>query len=163
LGLDLARRALRRAPDGWKAFRRIERFYFCRVNNAVMGAEPASALLAQYLRLMLDVPVARQAAPYALGPELLQAAVDSYGRDGLIVQPPHLFYPLPPEISEHWFRIRRSVRLDEVLPAGTRVAHWYASIRTRSLVAQIDPAYVRRHRKHQFYSALVCACIRDIP
>jgi hypothetical protein len=163
LGLDLARKALRQAPDGWKVFRRIERFYFCGVNNAVMGAQPASALLARYLRLMLDVPPARQAAPYALGPNLLQVAVDGYGRDDLTVLPPHLFYPLPPEISEHWFRIRRSVRLDEVLPNGNRVAHWYASVRTRSRVAEIDPAYVRRHRKHQFYSALVCACIRDIP
>ena len=74
-----------------------------------------------------------------------------------------MFYPLAPEISEHWFRTVRVVRLNEVLSADTRVAHWYASVRTRPLVAQISPRYVREHRGRQLYSALVCSCIRELP
>jgi hypothetical protein len=53
--------------------------------------------------------------------------VGRYARDDLTIQEPHVFYPLPPEISEHWFRIGRSVRLDAVLLPETRVVHWYAS------------------------------------
>ena len=45
----------------------------------------------------------------------------------------------------------------------TRVAHWYASVRTKPRVALVDPAYVRKNRNRQLYSALVCACVSDLP
>ena len=57
----------------------------------------------------------------------------------------------------------RRVRLEAVLSPETRVVHWYASVRSRAKVAAIDPSYVRKHRERQLYSALVCACIRDLP
>lgn len=163
LTLDLLRKLLRWMPHGWKLFRRIEGLYFRGINNAVMGAEPHSRLFAEYLHAMLALPPARQTQPYALGPDLLQVVVDRYGQDDLIVQAPRVFYPLPPEISEHWFRISRGVALDAVLSAETRVVHWYASVRTRSRVAQITPDYVRKNRNLQLYSMLVYACIRDLP
>lgn len=109
------------------------------------------------------VPPKRQILPNALGPHLLQEVADHYGQDDLTVQEPQVFYPLPPEISEHWFRIGHDVRLNDVLSAETRVVHWYASVRTKSRVAQIDPKYVREHRDRQLYCALVCSCIRDLP
>lgn len=160
--LDLLRKSLRQMPDGWKKFRRIERLYFRGVNNAVMGAEPNSRLLSDYLHAMVGVPPERQAQPYALGPDLLQEVVNRYQQDDLTIAEPQVFYPLPPEISEHWFRIGRDVRLDGVLSAETRVVHWYASVRTRSRVARINPEYVQEHRQHQLYSALVCSCIGDL-
>lgn len=163
LSLDLTRKLLRRTPRGWELFRLVERFCFRGVNNAVMGAEPDSPLFENYLRAMLAVPPERQPLPYALGPDLLQEVVDSYSRDDLIIQEPHVFYPLPPEISEHWFRISRSVRLDSVLSPQTRVVHWYASVRTKARVALIDPKYVREHRETQLYSALAWSCIRNFP
>jgi hypothetical protein len=161
--LDLLRKSLRQMPDGWKKFRRIERLYFRGVNNAVMGAEPNSRLLSDYLHAMCGVPPERQAQSYALGPDLLQEVVNRYQQDDLTIAEPQVFYPLPPEISEHWFRIGRDVRLDAVLSPETRVVHWYASVRTRSRVAQISPEYVQEHRQHQLYSALVCSYIRDLP
>jgi hypothetical protein len=100
---------------------------------------------------------------YALGPDLLQSLIDSDRWSDLIVHDPEVFYPLPPEISEHWFRIRDTVRLDRVLLPKTRVVHWYASVRTRTRVALVSPSYVREHRERQFYSALVSSCISNLP
>lgn len=163
LGLDVLRKALSRLPQGWKTFRRVEHLYFRGINGAVMGAEPEAPLLAAYLRAMPEVPADRARAPYGLGPDLLQAMVDRHEQDDLIIHDPAVFYPLPPRISELWFRVGRCPPLHEVLPAETRVVHWYASVRTKARVALIDPAYVRAHRERQLYSALVCACIPDLP
>ena len=161
--LDLLRKALQKIPDGWEKFRRIENLYSRGVNNAVMGASAESPLLAAYLRAMLKVPLDPPPDAYALGPDLLQAVIDGFGQSGLTVHAPHVFYPMPPEISEHWFRVGRPARLQAVLSAETRVVHWYASVRTKSRVAQINPAYVRANRSQQLYSALVCAAIEDLP
>lgn len=163
LTLSLVRKTMRHAPHGWETFRRIEKFCYRGINNAVMGAEANSRLFADYLRAMLTVPPERRAQTYALGPDLLHEVITRYDRDDLTVHEPQVFYPLPPEISEHWFRIGRDVRLNDVLSAETRVVHWYASVRTKSRVALIDPEYVREHRDRQLYSALVCSCIRDLP
>jgi hypothetical protein len=161
LTLDLLRKVLRRTSGGWKRFRWVERLYYRGVNNAVMGAEPNARLFEDYLRAMLAVPPERLKDAYALGPDLLQEVVARYPHDDLTVHDPRVFYPLPPEISEHWFRAGRDIRLDTVLSAETRVVHWYASVRTKSLVALIDPHYVRDHRDRQLYSALVYACCPD--
>jgi hypothetical protein len=163
LSLDLIRKMMRRMPHGWRLFRLVEHFCYRGINGAVMGAEATSPLLEDYLRAMLTLPPERQNQPYALGPDLLQEVIDRYVRDDLTIQEPHVFYPLPPEISEHWFRIARKVRLDAVLSAETRVVHWYASVRTKSRVALIDPDYVRNHRENQLYSALAWECIPNLP
>lgn len=163
LALDLIRNALRRLPDGWRIFQRIEGWYFRGVNNAVMGAEPGSAFFATYLRAMLAVPADQLADAYALGPDLLQDIVAGYTGDDLSILPPQVFYPLPPEISEHWFRSERRADVDQVLSPDTRVVHWYASVRTKSRVALIDPAYIRAHRDHQLYSALISTRLRALP
>jgi hypothetical protein len=162
LTLDLIRKVMRRIPHGWRLFRLVEHFCYRGINGAVMGAEAASPLLEDYLRAMLTLPPERQNQPYALGPDLLQEVVGRYLRDDLTIQEPHVFYPLPPEISEHWFRIGRNVRLDAVLSPETRVVHWYASVRTKSRVAVIDPDYVRNHRENQLYSALAWECIPNL-
>ena len=163
LTLDLVRKMMRHTPHGWRMFRLIEHFCYRGINGAVMGAEAISPLLEAYLRAMLAVPPECQNQPYALGPDLLQKVIDRYVRDDLTIHEPHVFYPLPPEISEHWFRLGRNIRLDAVLSAETRVVHWYASVRTKSRVALIDPDYVRNHRESQLYSALAWECIGDLP
>ncbi len=161
LGRDLLRRALRRLPQGWRPFRRIEGLYCRGVNNAVMGAEAGALLLAAYLRAMAGVPESALGNRYALGPHLLGAVVR--GHPEVAIQPPHVFSPLPPEISEHWFRTVRRVRLDRMLCPETRIVHWYASVRTRARVGPIDPGSVRAQRQRQPYSALVCASIAELP
>lgn len=163
IALDLLRKAMRRAPHGWAMFRHVESLYYRGINNAVMGAEAGSPLCGLYLRAMVALPASRRLQLYALGPDLLQEVVARFAADDLTIAEPHVFYPLAPEISEHWFRMSRRVRLEAVLSRETRVVHWYASVRTRSKVAAIDPSYVRKHRERQLYSALVCACIRNLP
>jgi hypothetical protein len=163
LTLDGLRKLLRVWPQGWKLFRRIEQFYFRGVNNAVMGAEASAPLLAAYLQAMVELPPERLSQPYALGPELLQEIVDHGQLSDLTVLAPRVFFPLGPEISEHWFRSTTAVQLDAALSPETRVVHWYASVRGKSRVAQISPDYVAAHRATQLYAALVYANIRRLP
>jgi hypothetical protein len=162
LGLDIIRKFLKVFPNGWKGFRRMEKYYILGVNNAVMGCEAGSSFMADYLKAMLDLPRERQGERYALGPQLLQDVVERHGSRTLTVHKPGVFYPLPPEISEHWFRRVRQPQFSKVLSPDTRVVHWYASVRTRRLVGEISPPYVVHHRERQLYSALVCANIRAI-
>ncbi|HEX4177348.1 MAG TPA: glycosyltransferase [Rhizomicrobium sp.] len=159
ISLDVVRKLLRSAPGGWRAFRVVQGLYFRNVNNAVMGAEAGAPLLVAYLRAMLQVPPECQGLPYALGPDLLQAIIEAGPQAGLVIHRPDVFYPLPPEISQHWFRIGRLGSVETVLTADTRVVHWYASIRSRRLVARISPAYVQDNRRRQLYSCLVHSII----
>lgn len=163
LCLDLMRKAARRLPEGWKLFRRIEHLYFRGLNNAVIGAPAQAPLITAYLRGMVELPLDRQTACYGLGPDLLEDVVARYCRDDLRLERPEVFYPLGPEVSEHWFRIRRHATLTQILSPNTRIVHWYASVRTRARVELVNPEYVRRHRHRQFYSALVCQCVRRLP
>jgi hypothetical protein len=112
---------------------------------------------------MILLPPDRLTQPYALGPDLLQEVVDRASLDDVIIQEPRVFFPLGPEISEHWFRTSAQVRLHAALSAETRAVHWYASVRGKSRVAQITPAYVAAHRATQLYAALVCANIPQLP
>ena len=41
-----------------------------------------------------------------------------------------------------------------IFSGDTRIVHWYASVRTKKIVPQIDPAYVRRNARTQLFSAL---------
>ncbi len=165
LGLDVLRKSLRRAPGGWRAFRAVEGWYVPAVNNAVMGAEPAAPLFAAVLRAMAALPEGETPGPYALGPDLYQALLDAAPLPGLVIHGPASFYPLAPEISEHWFRPCRNApaALGRVLSPQTSVAHWYGSVRTKPYVAQISPDYVRANCQTQLYSALVCRLLPAFP
>lgn len=162
LMLDVMRKPLRRVAPGWKLFRMIERLYYRGINGAILGGCAGAPLLALYLQAMTRVAAERQTRPHALGTNLLQEVVARYTGDDLTIHEPNVFYPLPPEISEHWFYPRRDVDLNAVLPENTRVVHWYASVRTRALIDLIDPAYIRANRRHQFYSALVGECLPEL-
>lgn len=148
------RDGLRRLPGGFKAFKHVQRFYSVAANNAVMGAEAGHPFIQQMLSQALRLGAERQTARFALGTHLLQAQVAEYSGDDLRVYPPSFFYPLAPEISEHWFRETKSPELDCVLDGETRVVHWYASVRTRHIVPMINPNYVSNLRERQLFSAL---------
>ncbi|MDE2459022.1 MAG: glycosyl transferase [Rhodospirillales bacterium] len=163
LGLDGLRQLLRSAPGGWRAFRAVEGWYAPAVNNAVMGGKAGAPLFAAALRAMAAMPTEAAPGPYALGPDLYQALLQT-PQPELAVHEPACFYPLGPEISVHWFRPCRNApaALSRLLSPQTRVAHWYGSVRTKPYVAQINPAYVRAHRQTQLYSALVSAALPDL-
>lgn len=156
--LMAAREVCRLLPDGWRRFRKVEDRFPLAVNNAVLGATAGHPFVWALLEAMVALPVDRRRVPYALGTHLLQDQVAAYGSDDLMVHPPSVFFPLGPEISHHWFRIRgdrwRAPPLDEVIQPDTRVVHWYASVRTRNIVPYIDPDYVRSNADRQLFSAL---------
>jgi len=85
----------------------------------------------------------------------LQATYKSYTGDDLYAFPPPYFYPLPPEISAHWFRFyRNGVDPMEVLDPTTCCVHWYASVRTKKVVKTMDEAELRRLASHQLFASL---------
>ena len=149
-----ARDLMRRMREGYKTFRAVERFYAQVVNNAVLGSEPGHPFMLELLGRMLDMPPREQLVRFALGTHLLEKMVDDYRGEGLTLHPPRHFYPLAPEISEHWFRIHRPCTLDDVVTPDTISVHWYASVRTKKLIPQIDESYIKRHAKEQLFSAL---------
>lgn len=156
------RELCRQLPDGWRHFRNIERMYPAAANNAVLAAEPAHPFILRLLANMVGLPATRHRVRYALGTHLLQDTLAEGLEHDLRVFPPRYFYPLGPEISHHWFRLRRSLPpLDEVLSADTLVVHWYASVRTTRLVPRINPAYVHAHANRQLFSALVLPLLRS--
>ena len=181
VALHGVRDVLRRVPGGRRVFPRVQGYYFSAVNNAVFAAAPGHAFVRGLLEAMVDMAPERQLKRFALGTHLLQArvaqaATDSALRGEVRVYPPAYFYPLAPEISEHWFRLPgpltgglgRAVgrlagggggrdmeaSLAAALRPETRTVHWYASVRTKAIVPRVDPAYVRRHAHEQLFSAL---------
>jgi hypothetical protein len=145
---------LRIAPRGHRIFRAIERFYPTAENNAVLASVARGPFIERLLANIRDLDPEAQSTLYAIGPHLLQTTVADYHGTDLVVHPPEVFFPLGPEISEHWFRTVRHADLREVLSPNTRLVHWYGSVRTKHLVPSIDPAYVRRNARTQLFSAL---------
>lgn len=137
------RDVLRRTARGPEWFRAIERHYPAAANNAVVGAAPAHAVLQEMIERMLTFAEGALLRRYALGTALLQNVLADTAADDCIIYPPSTFYPLGPEISEHWFRADTRTLLAAVLLAETRVVHWYASVRTRAFVPVIEPGWVR--------------------
>lgn len=160
-GLSVLRNALRIAPPGYRWFRHVEGWYYAGVNGAVLGSAPRQPLMASYLRAMANVPRALETRRHALGTHLLQAQVAAYTGNDLTLHEPEVFYPLGPEISEHWFRLRDHVDLNAAVSEQTRVVHWYASVRTRGFLHETTPEHVVRNASRQLYSALAMPFVGD--
>jgi hypothetical protein len=145
----------RRLPHGYRYFPRIEGHYHRAVNGAIMGGVAGHAFCAEYLTAMTQVPKDRWNKPHALGTYLLQSVYKRYRGDDLHTFPPPYFYPLSPEISAHWFRFYRDgVDPMEALDSSTCCVHWYASVRTKKIVATVHEAELRRVAGQQLFAAL---------
>jgi hypothetical protein len=161
--LSVLRNGLRVLPRGYRLFRGVAPLYHQAINGAVLGARAGHPLLEQYLRAMVELPPQQQVVAHGLGTHLLQQVVARYleaapapgGPDALVVHDPEVFYPLGPEISEHWFRAYRTVDPGELIGPRTRVVHWYGSVGTRGLEARLTPDLVRQDAGHRMYCALV--------
>jgi hypothetical protein len=161
--LTAVRYCLRLAPRGFEAFRLVEPLYALQVNGAVLGAEPESNFVRAYIRAMLALPTERAHSKSGIGPDLLAETVAGYQGGELRVLPPRWFYPLAPEISEHWWsRVRAPAeKLDRVLGEEAHVVHWYGSVRNAKLATRVDPGYVRTHASRQLFSALAARFLSD--
>lgn len=155
------RELCRRGQHGWRVFRRIERLYPVAPNNAVIGGEPGHPFLRDLLRRMVCMAPRRQLVRFALGTHLLQeAAAAAAGDPSVMPVAPHVFYPLAPEISEHWFR-ENGTRAAELLLPETRVVHWYASVRTRHIVPGLTPDRVCALAHRQPFSDVAARFVRS--
>lgn len=151
----VARDLCRRLPNGWRPYRRIEKMFHLAVNNAIWGSAATAPFLQEALRALIELPAERRRGNRsAVGPHLLQRLLARRRGDDVKLLPPAMFYPLPPEISEQWFRLQRHLDVSSVLLPDTRIVHWYASVRTRDWVPRIDPSFVRAHADRQMISQL---------
>ncbi|HRE92375.1 MAG TPA: glycosyltransferase [Myxococcota bacterium] len=160
LARSAAREGLRLMPDGWAAFGRVSDWYHRAANNAVLGARPGHPLMRRLLEGMTRVPDDKVTVRFALGTHLLQKTLADFGEYDLWVAPPAVFYPLGPEISQHWFKPARRLRLDEMVRPETRVVHWYASVRCAEILPVIDRAWVADNR-HEVPIAALLATVMD--
>lgn len=164
VGLDLLRKTLRLTPNGWLFFQPFEKLYFKAVNGAIMGGAPQAPLFTTYLQNMVDLPSAQQSRANMLGPDLLQVLIQQQGVPDLKIYQPEAFYPLPPEISEHWFRPCKNAPslLKKAIRPQTLIVHWYASVRSKPYTRQIDPDFILKNQNSQLYSGLVHKLLPDL-
>ncbi|MEY4514874.1 MAG: hypothetical protein RLZZ450_6996, partial [Pseudomonadota bacterium] len=148
------RTSCRLLPRGWATFRRLEQLYPLAANPAVLASAPRSTFVTQALTRMLAIPRRKQPLPNVIGPHLLQHLLADPGRGSVVVHPAEAFFPLPPEISCHWFRDGTYQDLAQIVSPDTRVVHWYASGRNKHLTSIIDPTYVRCNAERQLFSKL---------
>lgn len=155
-GLRMAAREFcRRLPDGWRLFRHLEPFYPAAANNAIVGCTPRHPLAMALLDGMIQTPPERRLVRFALGTHLLQRTLELPDIAAKVEMcPPRVFYPIGPEVSEHWFRRTQEPALAEALYPDTLVVHWYASVRTKEIVPRLSPSYVEEHQHQQLFSAL---------
>ena len=143
---DGVRDICRRMPHGWRTFRKIAPYYAVSANNAVLASAPGHPFIGELLDRMVTMPKKRQLVRYALGTHLLQeVARDLRGSDDVFVAAPDVFYPLGPEVSQHWFRSGSADDINALLLPDTRVVHWYASVRTKEIVPKLTPEVVLAH------------------
>ena len=120
----LYRDVFRRQVRGWHHFRRVEHFYPAVANNSILASEAAHPFMIDLLNGMLDLPSQQQLIRFALGTKLLQQCV-TRNPEGCSVLPPELFFPIGPEVSQHWFREDTALELEQMLHKHTRLIHWY--------------------------------------
>lgn len=160
LARSAAREGMRLMPDGWTAFGKVAGWYHRAANNAVLGARPGHTLARRLLEAMARMPDDKVTVRFALGTHLLQKALADFRELDLWVAPPAVFYPLGPEISQHWFKPTKRLRLDEMVRPETRVVHWYASVRCAELLPRIDRDWVAAHQ-HEIPLAALLARVMD--
>ncbi len=153
-GLGILRYGFRMVPGGWRGFRRVESLYYVAVCPGIMAGRKGHPLLLDMLHGITEVPADRQNDKSAIGPHLLQKFLRTREYEEIKVHPPEVFYPLPPEISWHWFKPHRNPALDDVLSDRTRIVHWYSSVSNRGVVRRMSPEFVRENADRQMLSAL---------
>jgi hypothetical protein len=111
---------------------------------------------------MQTLPKAERSVRYSLGVHLLQRVVAEWSGADVHVEPPETFYPLGPEISEHWFREQSVGDANEVITARTLLVHLYASVRIQQKLARVNAAWVRSHRHSELFSALAAPVLDEL-
>ena len=86
-----------------------------------MGAEAGHPFVLGLLEAMVAMPPERQQIRFALGTHLLQAMLETSQEDDVSRCDAGVFYPVAPEISQHWFRKGSAADLGEMLLPETKI------------------------------------------
>ncbi len=145
-GFRLALRdLLARLPHGWRSFRALEGLYDQAANNAIIGAEAGHPLLEACFAALESIPSADRLRRFRLGTHLLQSVTGNRSHSGFQMFPAAYFYPLGPEISNHWFRPGTARHIEAMLTSDCLVVHWYNSVEARYLKEELSEAWLRRN------------------
>ena len=161
-GLLAARDVLSRLAVGPKLFAAIERLYAPAVNNAILGACPGDAVIEAALREVAGMPVQQATTLYELGPRLLQRVTKNRSTDQFHIAPPVVFYPLPPEMSQHYFRPSDAAIDRALLSEQTVAVHLYDSVARRREGKALDAAWVLAQAGKTPFSRMVAPWLGDI-
>ena len=146
---------LSRVPGGPAGFRAIQGLYALAANNAVLGAAPEHPLMRTALRDAAAASKADLQRPFAFGPQLFQRLTGNTSGPDFRLHPPEAFYPLPPEVSWHWF-LPRDARSDgDWLRPQTRFVHLYDSVAQRRLGRPLDARWLLDQGTQTPFSRLV--------
>jgi hypothetical protein len=141
------RDVLSRIAVGPKLFEAMKGLYAPAVNNAIIGACPGHPTIKAALAGAAALPVEKATKLYELGPRLMQRVTENRSTDQFVLHAPEVFYPLPPEMSQHYFR-RADPSVDaQLLGASTRVVHLYDSVTRRRVGKPLDATWILAQRE----------------
>ena len=159
------RRICRWMPRGVRLFQTIAGSFESHVSNAVLGSLAGHPILSELLEEMERRIKAAPVRPKDLGVRLLQKVVErrpQNDRHPLVVLPEPTFYPLPPDISAHWFRPGSVWDCLDRLDPETRCVHWYASLVPSSQYLAVDQDWVWAHRHRVGLAELVSRLLPEV-
>lgn len=155
----LIRNACARVPGGERVFERLAPLYDTAANNAVLGFSAGHPFLLEALERVAQLSEEERTRRYRLGTHLLQEMLARRG-DALGVKqlPPPYFYPLGPEISRQYFKVRSGAgqAAAAILKPETHVVHWYASV---SELLQYDEARVLKEREQTVFASIAAGAL----
>lgn len=142
----------RRSKSGWKYFKKIEKFYYTAPNNAVIGSEPSHPFIIDMINKIILMDDSLKFKRYALGTHLLQKEYIDNPDSSVKALDCDYFFPVGPEVSQHWFSDSTTATTQELLADRTVSVHWYASVRTKNIVPLLTPEKIIELR----YKVPVC-------
>ena len=139
------RQVLAHTPRGFQFFRKIEPFYPSAVNNAILGSKAQNPFIGAAFRAILNMDAKTRTQQFRLGTHLLQKLTHNHSSENMQVLPSEFFFPLGPEISNHWFRKNSAKNLHKLILPNTHVIHWYHSVENRLLKEPLSQAWLRKN------------------
>lgn len=161
-GLMALRDVLSRIAVGPKLFDALQSQFTLAVNNAILGATPEHPTITAALADAASLPPDRAATLYELGPRLLQRVTQNQSNDQFKIHGPDVLYPLPPEMSQHYFRPCPASVDSQLITDAARVIHLYDSVARRRLGRPLDATWVLSQRDRTPFGRLVAPWLDDV-
>jgi len=134
-----------RWPRGYRLFHKVEPWYYQAVNNAVLGAVAQNLLITEALQTIAQMTPQERMIRYRMGTHLLQLLTGNKNSSRMKVLPASAFYPLGPEICNHWFRESSGPDWQNLVGADTYIIHWYQSVEERFLKSSLNEKWLHEH------------------